>query len=148
MRAPWRRSKRRRRDPLGPRGERAAERYLRRRGYRTLGRNLTTSVGEADLLMLAPDGRTIVLAEVKSRRVGPRRPDSRRPPPPPEATVTAAKRRKLVLVLGVLARANNWQGRPTRIDVLAVSFHPGRLGRPRAEIRHIERAVTADGRAG
>ncbi len=49
---------------IGRRGERAAARALRRRGYRLLGRNLRTPLGEIDLLM--QEGGQLVLVEVKS----------------------------------------------------------------------------------
>ena len=52
---------------LGRRGERRAARFLRRRGYRILHRNLTIGRDEADLVALDPDGRTIVIVEVKTR---------------------------------------------------------------------------------
>lgn len=108
------------RDPLGPAGERAAAKFLRRAGYRILGRNLRVPMGEADLLCLAPDRRTIVLVEVKTRRVN----SSADHPasPPPEASVHAAKRRKLTAILNHLAAANNWRSRPLRIDVVAVEW--------------------------
>ena len=126
-----------RRDKLGPRGERAAGRHLRRRGYRVLGRNLETRFGEADLLCEAPGG-CIVVVEVKARRY-------RVGVPPPEASVTLAKRQRLARILEHLVRANGWEDRPRRIDVVAVEFHPRRWLGPRAAIRHIEDAVRRGG---
>ncbi len=124
-----------RRDPLGPAGERAAEKFFKARDYKILVRNARVPMGEADLLVEAPDGRTIILVEVKSRRL-----DAQRPDPPAEAAITGAKRRKLVAILRHLARANHWRGRPLRIDVIAVDFlngepvevrhHPGAVGIP------------------
>jgi hypothetical protein len=38
------------RDPLGPAGERAAEKFLKARGYHILARNARVPMGEADLL--------------------------------------------------------------------------------------------------
>lgn len=63
----------RRADPrhaLGRRGERFAAEHLRRLGLAPLGRNERTRYGEIDLI--AFDGRTLVFAEVKTRRVDPR----------------------------------------------------------------------------
>ncbi|MEO0513173.1 MAG: YraN family protein [Planctomycetota bacterium] len=122
------------------RGERAARRYLRRRGYRTLGTNVRTAAGEADLVMLAPDRRTVVLVEVKARVVAPHAQNKagdvagvqRRP----EASITEAKRRRLRGIAKVLARRRVWQGRPIRIDVVAVEFVAGR-----PTIRHYEHAL-------
>ncbi len=51
---------------LGRWGEDLAERELRRRGYRVLERNVRVGRGEVDLV--ARDGDTIVLIEVKTRR--------------------------------------------------------------------------------
>jgi putative endonuclease len=127
----------RRRDPLGPAGERAAARFLRRRGYRVLARNLHTIAGEADLVCEAPDRRTIVLIEVKARRRLDGQP-VRSAETAPESSVTAAKRRKLTAIVRTLARLNRWEDRPLRIDVVAVER---RERRPRWTIRHIEDAV-------
>jgi putative endonuclease len=49
---------------IGTRGERAAVRALRRRGYRVLGRNLRTPAGELDVL--AEERGLLVLVEVKT----------------------------------------------------------------------------------
>jgi len=121
---------------LGRRGERIAARHLKRRGYRVLARNARVSTGEADLVCEAPDRSTIVVVEVKTRRRGQSESsDAIRP----ESSITNAKRRKLLSVTRTLVRANGWQDRPVRIDVVAVDFaHQGR----RAEVRHHESAVT------
>ncbi|MGP1309018.1 MAG: YraN family protein [Phycisphaerales bacterium] len=122
-----------RRDPLGPAGERAALRHLKRSGYRRLGANVRTHAGEIDLIMLAPDKRTIVFVEVKARRSagdgGTR--------PPPEASVHAGKRAKLRLLANQIARDRGWQDRPLRIDVVAVEW----VGDAPPAIRHHENAV-------
>lgn len=128
-----------RRDKLGPRGERAAARYLRRQKYRVLGRNLETSFGEADLLCEAPGG-CIVVVEVKSRRY-------REGTPPPEASVTLGKRQRLARILEFLVKQNGWQARPRRIDVVAVQFSSRRCFGPKPSIRHFENAVLHGGRA-
>lgn len=112
------------------RGERAAERYLRRLGYRTVGRNVRTKAGEADLVMLSPDRATVVLVEVKARE-GVQGPERR-----PEASITTEKRRRLLGIGRVLAARRVWRGRSIRIDVVAVEFGPRG-----ATIRHHENAV-------
>lgn len=115
---------------LGRAGERLAARTLRRAGYQILGRNLLVPMGEADLLALAPDHRTIVLVEVKTRQPpGPNDP----PHPPPERSVHADKRAKLRRILRHLVNANHWQHLPHRIDVIAIDwFADGR----RPVVRH------------
>lgn len=107
------------RDPLGPAGERAAARMLRRAGYRVLARNVHVRFGELDLLCVAPDGATIVGVEVKSRRVGAGSPQGT---PPPEASVHARKRHKVRSILRHLATSNGWDDRPVRMDAVAVEF--------------------------
>lgn len=122
------------RDPLGPKGERLARRYLRRRRYRVILKNAVTPVGEADIVCLAPDRETIVLVEVKTRRLDPAAGDDAIPP---EASITAAKQRKMVQVLRWLASKHGWHERRLRIDVVAVECPP--RGRP--VIRHHEAAL-------
>jgi len=112
---------------VGTRGEFLAERHLRRQGYRILGRNLVTPVGEVDLLAELAEPATIVLVEVKTRREGDRS-------LPGEASVGAAKRRRLARIAEHLVRANGWEDRLVRIDVIAIDL-PSARGR--AGLRHI-----------
>ncbi|MBN2292470.1 MAG: YraN family protein [Pirellulales bacterium] len=49
---------------LGMRGEAAAEKFLKRLGYKIVERRLRTRLGELDIV--AVDGRTIVFVEVKT----------------------------------------------------------------------------------
>jgi putative endonuclease len=55
---------------LGRRGEDHAAEHFSRLGYRVLARNARTRRGELDLVLATEDGRTIVFAEVKTRRLG------------------------------------------------------------------------------
>ena len=50
---------------LGKQGERLAEQYLKKQGYKLLKRNYTTPYGEADLVF--SHGDEIVFVEVKTR---------------------------------------------------------------------------------
>ncbi|HEY2826303.1 MAG TPA: YraN family protein [Pirellulales bacterium] len=52
--------------PLGYLGERAAEKFLKRKRYKIVARGLRMRGGELDLV--AVDGRTVVFVEVKTRR--------------------------------------------------------------------------------
>jgi putative endonuclease len=119
------------RDPLGPAGERAAAGLLRRAGYRVLARNVRVQGGEADLVCLAPDRRTIVVVEVKARRRGL---SALSDQVPPEAAVHADKRRNLARIARTLARINRWTDRPLRIDVVAVEWPADPKARP--TLRH------------
>lgn len=115
---------------LGQQGERAAARHLQAGGYRILGRNVRLPMGEVDLIALAPDQRTIVIVEVKTRRDA---------TIAPEMSVTGAKQTKLLALTDELIARNRWHDRPVRIDVMSV--HWARDAAP--TIRHIEHAVTS-----
>lgn len=57
-----------RRRTVGDEGEGRAEAYLRRQGFRILGRNVRSALGELDLV--ADDQGVLVFVEVKRRRTG------------------------------------------------------------------------------
>jgi putative endonuclease len=135
----WKRGEPRDTRGLGRAGERHAAKLLKRAGYRILGRNVRVRNGEADLVCEAPDGDTIVVVEVKTRRPGAAE-SVQGAAVPPEASVHSAKRRKLLAVAETLVRANGWRGRPVRIDVVAVEWLEGH--HPPA-VRHYVDAVTA-----
>lgn len=124
----WRGPDRAAGDPLGASGEKEAERYLAVRGYQTIGRNLRFRRGEIDLLCIAPDERTVVLVEVKTRARS-------RGVFRPEAAITARKRRTLHALSNQVRRSNGWEDRPIRIDVVAVEIGD------RIECRHYESVV-------
>jgi putative endonuclease len=68
--ARWLAPKSRGPDSLGQRGEDFAARYLKRQGYKILGRQVDLRVGELDIIAVdehADRGRTIVFVEVKTR---------------------------------------------------------------------------------
>ncbi len=121
------------RDPIGPAGERVAARRLRREGHRVIARNVRTNSGEVDLICLAPDKKTIVFVEVKTRRVGVGTAPAHRP----ETNVGAKKQEKLRRIAREVARRRGWTDRPLRIDVVAVEW-PAK-GKP--VVRRTERAV-------
>ncbi len=121
--------------PLGPRGEDAAARYLRRRGYRILGRGQSWKGGELDIVAL--DGQTIVFVEVRTRQSD--------TPTRPEESVDLNKQRRLTrLAVGYLKRHRLFD-RPARFDVIAIVWPDGRR---RPEIRHVENAFSAVGLPG
>ncbi len=103
---------------LGRRGEEAASRLLESKGWRILGRDLRTRVGEVDLLAL--DGETLVVVEVKTR--------SGESFGAPEEAVDARRLARLRRAAEALALARGLSERPIRIDVVAVHARPdGRL---------------------
>jgi len=116
---------------IGRRGERLAGRWLRRRGYRMIARNLRRGRLEADLVAISPCGRCQVVVEVKagvgdiwtlSGRIGP------------------GKRRRLRAVAAMIHRATECP-LPIRFDVVLVQLGPGRSVR----IHHLPGAFEADG---
>lgn len=115
---------------LGARGEQLAAAHLRRQGYRVLARNARVPFGEADLVCEGPDGRTIVLVEVKTRADA----DGVWTP---EHSIDRPKRAKLTRILRHLVKANRWHDRPARIDVIAIEGAAGETPR----LRHHENAV-------
>lgn len=126
--------------PVGARGEDVAAAFLKRAGYTILDRNVRVPMGEADIVARLGDAETgvIVLVEVKTRIV-----DPERPRPKAESQVGAFKRRKLNAILKQLVKANGWERRRKRIDIVAVEFggEGGRGGEP--VVRHLVNAVGA-----
>jgi len=122
---------------LGRKGERVAARYLARQGLRVIGRNLQTTAGEADILCEDRSTGAVVLVEVKSRR----RTVADRGHDEPESQINAFKRSRLLGIARLLRRANGWEDRPFRIDVVAVDFVPTQR---RPVIRHHINAVSAN----
>jgi len=116
---------------LGQRGEAAAARFLRRRGYKTLARSEHLGPGEIDLVML--DRRTIVFVEVKTRRSA----DWGHP----SEAVDRHKQRKLTLLAQAFLKRHGLLECPARFDVVAVIWPAGKR-RPSA-IEHIANAFEA-----
>ena len=110
-------------EPLGDRGERLAARWLRRRGYRILHRNLCIGRDEADLVAVDPAGRSLVIVEVKTRSSA---------TPPPEAGLTRLKQVHLERLAARLKRRREYRGMPVRLDAIAIIWPPD--GEP--DIRH------------
>ncbi len=114
-----------RRIALGRAGESLAAAYLRKKGYRIVGRNVRFRQGEIDLIAL--DGRMLVFVEVRTRtseRFG-----------TPAESVTPSKQRKLrELALAYLCqRSTPIAG--FRFDVVAIVLTDGQ-----PQIRHIPAA--------
>lgn len=104
---------------VGARGEAVAARFLRTSGFRVIGRNVHVGIGEADIVCIAPDKRTLVIVEVKTRVF------ARADGPRPEDNVGAHKQRKLRQVAQAIARKRGLGDRPIRIDVVGVEFAEG-----------------------
>ena len=97
---------------LDRRGERAAERFVRRLGYKIVARGDRLGPGELDLV--AVEGRTVVFVEVKTRR-------SHQKGHPAEA-VDEEKQRRLVKLALHYARRHDLLECSMRFDVVAVTW--------------------------
>ncbi len=108
---------------LGERGERAAEKHLRRKGMKILARGFRERPsGEIDLV--AADGRTVVFVEVKTRAD-----DSHGHP---SEAVDARKRRKIIWTALKFLKRHHLTGYPVRFDVVAITW-PESCRKPRIE---------------
>jgi putative endonuclease len=128
LRIAWRRYR-----SLGRRGERAAERYLRRLGYKIVARSARGRMGELDLV--AVDRRTVVFVEVKTRR-------SHEAGHPADAVGPNKQRRLTRLALAYLKRHDLLE-HASRFDVVAITW-PKDARKP--TIEHIQNAFEAVGR--
>lgn len=110
---------------LGKEGERLAERYLHKKGYRLVERNYRCKAGELDLIVL--DRGVIVFVEVKTRTgaaFG-----------SPLEAVEIRKQRKMIQAAQFFLAEKGLQQRDARFDVVGVSW-PG----PVPVLEHIENA--------
>src|SRR5262245_20868987 len=107
----WLRTRNSARSRIGARAERAAMRYLERRGHRIVCTNYRTRFGEIDLVMRDTD--TLVFVEVRFRT----RDDLMRP----EETVDAAKRVRLIAAARTFVASRSYASTPCRFDVVSVT---------------------------
>lgn len=108
--------------PLDVRGERAAARFLRRRGYKIVARRHRWRRGDLDLV--AVDGRTVVFVEVKTRR-------THRAGHPAEA-VGPEKQRRIANAAVAFLKAHGLLEHSARFDVVALTW-PSESRRPTIE---------------
>ncbi len=108
---------------LGRHGERKACGYLKKQGYRILGKNFRCKAGEVDII--AADHETLVFVEVKTRssdQFG-----------TPQEAVTRAKLRTLHQVAQYYLRETDAPNNmPVRYDILALTIDQN------ARVRNIE----------
>lgn len=109
-------------------GEDLAAEFLKKKGWRIVGRNYSCRMGEIDII--AQKGRYIVFAEVKLRK-------SARFARAMEY-VTEAKQRRIVTAAELWLQANPTKAQP-RFDVIEV-YAPEGLRTETPEINHIEDA--------
>jgi putative endonuclease len=121
--------------PLGERGERAAERFLKRLGYQIVARQDRSPLGEMDLI--AVDRRVVVFCEVKTRT-------THQKGHPSEAVDADKQLRMSRWALGFIHR-HGLQNFSSRFDVIAVTWPEG-VKRP--TIEHYKNAFEAVGPQG
>jgi putative endonuclease len=110
---------------LGKEGERIAEQYLKKKGYRLIERNYRCAAGELDLIVL--DHRVVVFVEVKTRTghgFG-----------SPFEAVEFRKQRKMIQAAQYFLAEKKLQQRDARFDVVGISW----AGRD-PMVEHIENA--------
>lgn len=116
---------------LGRKGEEAAAAFLERVGFRILDRNWRHRSGELDIVAI--EGETLVLCEVKTRRgvsTG-----------SPEESVTPTKQKRIArLAAAYLAGMADAPG-SVRFDVVSIMV----LGEDRALLRHHRGAFEVSG---
>lgn len=96
---------------LGRWGEKRCEKFLKRKGLKTLTRNFSCKTGEIDLIMVDSDG-TLVFVEVKTR--------ANEDFSPSESAVNKAKKTRMLRTARYFLSANNIENRPYRFDVVTI----------------------------
>lgn len=117
---------------LGLDGERVAERWLVRRGWRVLQRRYRS--GRRDIDLVAEQEGTVAFVEVKTRR-GPAFGG-------PVEAVNWKKQQELVRSARTWVDRHGRSGEGYRFDVIGVLIHGGRV-----RVRHVENAFSLDIRA-
>lgn len=95
----------------GRSGEEKARNYLESKGYKFLGANYRTRLGEVDLIV--EKGETLVFVEVKAREnvsFG-----------TPQESVTPSKQRKVVKAALEFIKRYRYEKRPLRFDVVSIT---------------------------
>jgi putative endonuclease len=115
---------------LGRWGERQCEKFLKRKGLKTLTRNYACNAGEIDLIMVDKD-RAIVFVEVKTRLD--------EDFAPTETVVNKTKADKMVKTSRYFLSTHDIASRPYRFDVVTITL--GQRGP--VQIQHFKNAFIA-----
>lgn len=123
---------------FGKKGERAASRYLARKGFRTVAKNVY--VGKKEIDFIAKGGGYLLFVEVKTRR---QEPDSDSPWGRPGSAVDARKREYLLYAARkyIFDNPEKCKGLQPRIDLVEVYADPEKKRFRVLEIRHFPNAV-------
>lgn len=112
---------------LGQWGEKRCERFLKRKGFKTLARNFRCKTGEIDRVMVDTDG-ALVFVEVKTR--------ANEDFGPSESAITPNKKKRMFRAARYFLATHTIEDRPYRFDVVTIVLSDE--GRP--QIRHYENA--------
>jgi putative endonuclease len=112
---------------LGRWGQKQCEKFLKKKGCRTLVRNFSCRTGEIDLIVAASDG-TVVFVEVKTR-ANENFVDA-------EATVTRTKQIRMARAANFFIKKHKLENLPLRFDVVAIIT----CEKGKTQIRHYENA--------
>jgi len=103
------------RELLGRWGEKRCQRFLKRKGLKTLTRNFSCKTGEIDLIMVDTD-RTIVFVEVRTR--------ANETFGSAESSITFAKKTRLIRTARYFLATHDIDDRPFRFDVITIVLGP------------------------
>jgi len=112
---------------LGQWGEKRCEKFLKRKGLKTLTRNFSCKTGEIDLVMVDTDG-SVVFVEVRTRV------DEKFSSV--ESSITSTKKARLFRTARFFLAVHDIDDRPFRFDVVTIVL--GQKGRP--QIRYYKSA--------
>lgn len=118
------------RKKLGERGEDAAVAFLERSGLTIVERNWRCQVGEIDIVAL--DGDTLVLCEVKTRRTVAKG--------SPEDAITPTKRRRYAKLAAAYVQSAGIEPVTVRFDVITLLV----IAEDRALLRHYRAAFVTE----
>lgn len=99
---------------MAEKGELAAAKFLKKKGYKILQRNYRRKVGEIDIICY--DHGVIVFIEVKTRST-----DNYGPP---ELSVTETKKRQIIKVASYYIAEKKIEGVDLRFDVVSIIYSP------------------------
>ncbi|MEQ1948505.1 MAG: YraN family protein [Bryobacteraceae bacterium] len=99
---------------LGRRGEDLAHRYLRKHGFTIVARNYRLAAGDGEADLIAWEGETLVMVEVKSRKSDQHG--------PPERAIDDEKRQHLKRIAREYARKTETPWERVRFDLVTVVF--------------------------
>ncbi|MBN2591127.1 MAG: YraN family protein [Sedimentisphaerales bacterium] len=112
---------------LGSWGEKYSEKFLKKKGLKTLTRNFTCKTGEIDLVMVDSEG-SIIFVEVRTK--------TDEDFSSVESSITSAKKKRLKRAVRYFISTNNLENRSFRFDIIAIVL--GQKGKPL--LRHYENA--------